>query len=79
MKIQTLTLIYKLLQDEAAQADREYKEALARQHAIEADGEKLTEMQKRRLEVYRKGAFALADALADFEAQEWCTRAPQQE
>lgn len=49
MKIQTLTLIYKLLQDEAVQADRECKEALSLRHTIEVDGDTLTELQKRRL------------------------------
>ena len=47
MKIQTLTLIYKLLQDEVTEADREYKEALSLRHTIEADGDTLTELQKK--------------------------------
>lgn len=71
MKIQTLTLIYKLLQDEAAQADREYKEALSLRHTIETDGDTLTELQKRRLNTCRERAVEATDALNDFESQGW--------
>lgn len=71
MKIQTLALIYKLLQDEAAQADREYKKALSLRHTIEAGGDTLTELQKRRLNVSRERAIEASDALDDFESQGW--------
>ena len=71
MKIQTLTLIYKLLQDEAAQASREYKEALSLRHTIEADGDTLTDLQKRRLSACREREFEATDALNDFESQGW--------
>lgn len=71
MKIQTLTLIYKLLQDEAAQADRECKEALSLRHTIETDGDTLTELQKRRLNTCRERAVEATDALNDFESQGW--------
>ena len=71
MKIQTLTLIYKLLQDEAAQADREYKKALSLRHTIEADGDTLTELQKRKLNSCRERTFEATDALSDFESQGW--------
>lgn len=79
MKIYTLSLIHRLLQGEATEADRAYKAELTRRHNIEADGKTLTEFQKMMLEAYRKDAIRVAKALADFEAQEWGARAPQQE
>lgn len=79
MKIYTLALIHRLLQGEVTEADRAYKAQLTRQHALEADGKTLTEQQKMMLEAYRKDALAIADALSDFEKQEWDTREPRQE
>lgn len=71
MKIQTLTLIYKLLQDEATQADRECTKVLALRRTIEAGGDTLTELQKRRLNACRERAIEASDALDDFESQGW--------
>lgn len=71
MKIQTLALIYKLLQDEAAQADRECTKALALRRTIEAGGDTLTELQKRRLNTCRERVVEATDALNDFESQGW--------
>ena len=79
MKFYTLSLIHRLLQGEVTEADRAYKAQLTLRHDIEADGKTLTEFQKMMLEAYRKDAIRVADALADFEGQEWGTRAPQQE
>lgn len=79
MKIYTLSLIHRLLQGEVTEADRAYKAQLTHQHDLEADGKTLTEQQKMILEAYRKDALAIADALADFEKQEWDTGKPRQE
>lgn len=78
MKIYTLSLIHGLLQGEVTEADRAYKAQLTLRHDIEADGKTLTEQQKMLLEAYRENALAAADALADFEEQEWSTREPRQ-
>lgn len=79
MKKYTLSLIHRLLQGEVTEADRAYKAELTRLHDIEADGKALAEQQKMRIEAYRKNALAVANALDDFEEQEWRTREPRQE
>lgn len=80
MKIHTLALLYKLLQDEKNRAEKASRDALTRLHELKAQDDPPEEEKNDLMMIVRvrkKEARSAAVALDDFEEQEWGTREPR--